>query len=66
MILYKADKVSEEPFESFLSRYQVELGTSIKGCNFIFDGFNLLYYKCPKINLNHDGSYTDSRDWKKS
>ena len=26
----------------------------------------LLYYKCHKINLNHDGSYIDSPDWIKN
>ena len=34
----------------------------MKGSNFVFDYVCLLYYKCHKINPNHGGSYTDSRD----
>ena len=30
---------------------------------FVFDYVHLLYYKCYKINLSRDGSYTDSPDW---
>ena len=33
----KADEVIEELFESFLSRYQIALETSIKVSDFIFD-----------------------------
>ena len=34
-------------------------------CNhyFIFDGVNLLYYKCHKINFKYSSSYIDSLDW---
>ena len=34
----------------------------MKGSKFVFDYVRLLYYKCHKINPNHGGSYTDSRD----
>ena len=33
------------------------------GSDFIFDGVNLLYYKCLKINFKRSGSYIDSADW---
>ena len=32
---------------------------------FVFD-VQLLYYKCDKINRNHEGSYVDSPDWIKN
>ena len=35
----------------------------MKSSAFIFDGVNLLYYKCHKINFKHGGSYIDSPDW---
>ena len=63
------DKVSEfveDLFQSLLSRYQILLKTSIKGCDFIFDFVNLLYYKCHKTNAKRSKSYKDSLDWIKS
>ena len=30
--------------ESLLSRYQIEIETSMRGSDFIFDGVNLIYY----------------------
>ena len=33
------------------------------GSDFIFDGVNLLYYRCLKINFKRSGSYIDSADW---
>ena len=35
---------------------------SINGSKFVLDYIYLLYYKCHKINLNHDGSYIDYPD----
>ena len=40
MINGKADEVTEEIFQSLLSRYQIGLETSIKGSEFIFAVFN--------------------------
>ena len=37
----------------------------MKGSDFIFDGVNLLYYKCHKINFKRGGSYIESPDWMK-
>ena len=39
----KADEVTEECFQSFLSRYQNKLKTSIGSGDFIFGCVNLLY-----------------------
>ena len=32
----------------------------MKGSEFVFDSFDLLYYKLHKISINHGGSYIDS------
>ena len=34
----------------------------MRGSDFIFDGVNLLYYKCHKINFKYGASYIDSPD----
>ena len=51
MIYDKTHDVIKELFELLLSGYQVELKTSIKDSDFIFDCAYLLYYKYYKINL---------------
>ena len=38
----------------------------MKGSEFVFDYFHLLYYKCHKTNPNCGGSYTDSPNWIKN
>ena len=38
----------------------------MKDSEFLFDCVHLLYYKCHKINPNHDGSCKDSPDWIKN
>ena len=52
-----ANSTIERIFESLLSRYQIGLGTSTKGSNFIFDLVQLLYYKCHKMNFKHRSWY---------
>ena len=53
VVIYdNANEVIEKIFESLLSRYQIVIETSKKRSDFIFDGVNLLYYKCHKINFN--------------
>ena len=46
MISDKEDEGIEERFQSLLSRYQIELVTSMKGSDFVFDCVHLWYYKC--------------------
>ena len=48
MINDKEDEVIEELIQSLLNRYQMELTTSMRGSDFIFDYVHLLY--CDKIN----------------
>ena len=52
MINNKADKVTEELFQSLLFRYKIRLETSMGGSDFIFDCVHLLCYKCHKKILN--------------
>ena len=59
MIGGKIDENIEERFESVLQRYQKDLEESKKRSKLIFDGVDLLYYKCNKRSLNSGGSYVD-------
>ena len=60
------DEVIEELFESFLQKYEQNLGEKMKGSEFEFDGVNFLYYDFNKISLNRVGSYIDSPKWLKN
>ena len=66
MIINKGYEVTEELFQSLLSRYQIRLETSMKGSAFVFEGVHLLYYKCHELNPNRGGSYIDSPNWIKN
>ena len=47
------DNVNGVIKESLLCRYKIELETSMRGSDFIFDGVNLIYYITNVIkNLN--------------
>ena len=36
------------------------------GSYFIFDSFQILYYKCHRVNFKRGGSYIDSQDYIKN
>ena len=55
-----ANEFIEEAFESLYSRYLIGLELSMRGSHFIFDGVNLLYCKCHKINFKRRGLYIES------
>ena len=55
MLDNNANEVVNELFESLLSRYKIGLETSMRGSDFIFDSFQLLYHKCHKINFKRGG-----------
>ena len=38
----------------------------MKGSEFVFNYFQLLYYKCQKTNPNRNGSYINPLDWIKN
>ena len=65
MIYDEPDEVIKELFDSLKNRYQINLEL-MKGSDFVFDYFHLLYYNCYKINQNCGGSYIDSPDWIKN
>ena len=65
MISDEADKVIKKLFDSLKNRYLNNL-QSIRGSEFAFHYFQLLYYKCHRKNFNHVGSYIDSPDWIKT
>ena len=65
MINDEVDEVIKELFDSLKNRYQNNL-ESMKGTEFVFDYFQLLYYKCDQINPNSAVSYRDSPDWIKN
>ena len=65
MINDETDKVIKERFDLVKNRYQNSL-ESMKGSEFVFNYFQLLYYKCHRINPNCVGSYIDSPDWLKN
>ena len=57
-----SNDVVDELFESLLSKYQIDLETSMTGSDFIFDLVQILHYKCHKMNFKSAGSYIDSPD----
>ena len=54
MISDQADEVVKALFDSLKNRYQNNL-ESMKGSEFVFDYFHLLYYKCNEINRYRGG-----------
>ena len=62
MIYDDVNEVIKDVFASLLSRYQIGLEKSMRGCDFIVDGVNLLYYKYHKMSFKRAGSYTESLD----
>ena len=58
----KTNEVVHELFESLLSRYQICLGTSMRGRSFIFDLVEMLYSKCQKIHVKCGSLYIDSEN----
>ena len=65
MINDEADKVIKKRSDSLKNRSQNNLEW-MKGSEFVFDYFHLLYYKCHKTNPNYGGSYIDSLNWIKN
>ena len=61
MINDEANEVMKELLDSRENTYQNNL-ESMKGCEFVFEYVQLLYYKCHKINSSRGRSYTDSPD----
>ena len=62
----ETDEIIEELFKSFLQKYQEGLEELMRGCEFIFDSVDALYYNLNKISLSRGGSYIDSPEWLKN
>ena len=62
----ETDEIIEELFKSFLQKYQEGLEESMRGCEFIFDCVDTLYYDLNKISLSRGGTYIDSPKWLKA
>ena len=54
--------IVDELSKTFLSRYQGNLETSIRGSDFIFNSVQVLYFKFHRIDLRRGGSHIDSPD----
>ena len=65
MIYDRVDEVIEQLQETRLFRRKAGLEKLMNGNQFIFDYFNLLHYKCQKINLRPGGLYIDFSSWMK-
>ena len=57
------NEVIDDFFELLHSKYQVNLETTIRGSDFIFDSVQLMYCKCHRGNFICDNSYIDSPGW---
>ena len=59
------NEVVDERVGSLWSRYQRNLGTPMRGSDFVFDSIQLMPCKCHKVDFGGGGSYVDSPDWMK-
>ena len=66
MISNETHEIIEEPFGSFLQKYQKGLEESMKASEFVFDSVDPLYHKCRQVRLNCSKSYMDSMKWLKN
>ena len=56
----ETDEIIEDPFESFLLKYQEELEKSMTGSEFAYDSVDAFYYNLNKVSLSRGESYIDS------
>ena len=66
MIGSETNEVIEEPFESFLQKYQEGLEESMRGSEFVYDSVDVSYNNLNKVNLSRSVSYIDSPKWLKN
>ena len=60
-----ANEFVDKLFESLRSRFQGNLETLMRKCDFSFHLFQMMYYKCYEVNFRV-GSYIDFPDWIKN
>ena len=66
MVGSETNEIIIDLFESFLQKYQEGLEESMKGCEFVYDSIDVLYYNLNKVSLSRGGSYIDSPKWLKN
>ena len=59
------EEVAENLIMQLLQKYQDNLQNKMKGSDFIFNGFNYLYYDLNRITISKGGSYIESSKWLK-
>ena len=66
MVGSETDEIIKELFESFFQKYQEGLEESMRGSEFVYYSFDLLYYNLNKASLSRVESYIDSPKWVKN
>ena len=59
MVGSETDEIIEDLFKSFLQKYQEGLEESMRGSEFVYGSFDVLYYNLNKVSLSRGGSYID-------
>ena len=59
----ETDEIIKKLFESLLQNYNQDLKEPLRGCDFVPDSVDLLYYHLQKIGVKRSGSYIDSPEW---
>ena len=54
------DHIINQPYESFLEKYQERLEQKMRGSDFVFGSDDLFSYSLQKISLIRGGSYSNS------
>ena len=62
----ETDEIIKELFESLLQNYKQDLKEPLRGCDFVPDSVDFLYYHLQKIGVKRSGSYIDSPEWLKN
>ena len=62
----ETDDINEELRKSLLRNYEKDLKEQIRGCEFIPDSIDLLYYRLQNIDLKKRRSHVDSPKWLKN
>ena len=61
----ETEEITEKLIISLLQKYQDNLQNKMKGSDFIFNGFNYLFYDFNRITISKGGSYIESPKWLK-
>ena len=62
----KQMKLLKNLLTPFLQNFQTNLEETMRGCDFVSDSTDLLYYNLQKVGLKRSGSYIHSSEWLKN